>query len=908
MALRGETAYNAEMGFISGRDLDAHLGAGGTVVAASDRAARAVRAAFHRARRAEGLEAWSSPHVYDWQTFVRLGWEERTSDGRMILNAVQEQSLWERIIAESGPVAALLEGPRRNLANLAMHGHALLCSHAPESLDAKARRAWQQDSQAFGRWLSEFEEICRKQEVLSPNRLPLELLRLLEADAETRPELVLVGFDRLVPTQKTLLESWGKWEVANPGEKAGTLQTFITADQNEELMACVEWCSRQLKSAPDSRILIVAQDVQARRGEFERAFLHQAGLDASFRFEFSLGVPLAQTAPVRSALMLLRWLDGELAEHELDWLFASPYAAAAPGSAALQARMRALRTKGMQRTHWKPATFLDQRLASAPLPDLWVERIKAARAHLQKTAQRELSPTEWADAVPQLLETMNWPGAGTLTSAEFQVIGRWRRVLELCGSLGFDGRRMKWQEFLSHLHHAASETLFAPESEDAPILIAGPAESAGLTADAIWFFGAHEDAWPARSEAHPLIPMDVQRRSQMPHSTAQLDWDLAHAITARLAASAREVNFSFARQAEGVDLRGSGIVAGFAGTATRLPTQLLAPMQAREALLPVEDKTTVSCPTASTGEPVHLRGGAALLTAQSQCAFKAFATGRLGASTWNATESGLTAAERGKLLHAVLHSVWAGPPNGIRISQELRAKTDVPEFVRVHVSGAITGNVPARIREEMPSQYLELEATRLTRLVAEWLAYEQKRMDFEVLGTEEKRTRNIAGLSLDLRLDRLDRLNDGSLLVIDYKTGNVSPKAWDLPRPEDVQLPLYAGFGIDEEGELGGLVFAKLRAAKMCFEGKIGDARATFDNSLKTASSLVKYPLELDQLLGWRDRIEQLAQDFLSGRADVDPRDSTKTCERCDLQALCRINERSLAIEEEEEQAEAVDD
>jgi ATP-dependent helicase/nuclease subunit B len=908
MALRGETAYNAEMGFISGRDLDAHLAAGGTVVAASDRAARALRAAFHRARRAEGREAWSSPRIYDWQTFVRLESEERASDGRMILNTVQEQSLWERIIAESGHSAALLEGSRRNLAAMAMHGHALLCSYAPEFLDAKARRSWEHDSQAFGRWLSEFEETCRRQEVLSPSRLPLELSRLLESDAEARPELVLVGFDRLVPAQEGLLESWGRWGVANSGEKAGALRSFHAADQGEELSACAEWCSQQLKSAQDSRILIVAQDVQTRRGEFERAFLHQAGADPRFRFEFSLGVPLAQTAPVRSALMLLRWLDGELAEHELDWLFASPSAAAAPESAALQVRMRALRKKGMQRTQWKLMTFLDQRLASAPLPDLWVERIKSARAQLQKLAQRALIPTEWADAVPQLLEMMNWPGAGTLTSAEFQVIGRWRRVLESCASLGFDGRRIKWQEFLSELLHAARETLFAPESEDAPILIAGPAESAGLTADAIWFLGAHEDAWPARSEAHPLIPMDVQRRTQMPHSTAQLDWELAHAITARLAASAGEVNFSFARQADGVDLRGSGIVADFAGTARPLPSELLTPIEPHVMAAPIEDIAAVPFQATSTHESIHLRGGAGLLTAQSQCAFKAFATGRLGASTWDPAESGLTAAERGNLLHAVLHSVWAGPPKGVRTSQELRARTDLSEFVRAHVSAAIAGNVPARIREDMPQQYLDLEATRLTRLITEWLAYEQKRVDFEVLGTEEKRTRNITGLSLDLRLDRLDRLNDGSLLVIDYKTGDVSPKAWESDRPEDVQLPLYAGFGIDAGEVPGGLVFAKVRAGKMCFEGKVGDARATLDSGLKTTSSLVKYPLELDQLLAWRELIDRLARDFLHGRADVDPRDSTKTCDRCDLQALCRINERPLAVEEEEEQTEAVDD
>ena len=36
------------------------------------------------------------------------------------------------------------------------------------------------------------------------------------------------------------------------------------------------------------------------------------------------------------------------------------------------------------------------------------------------------------------------------------------------------------------------ETLFAPESRDAPIQIIGPAESAGLTADGVWFLGAND--------------------------------------------------------------------------------------------------------------------------------------------------------------------------------------------------------------------------------------------------------------------------------------------------------------------------------------------------------------------------------------------------------------------------------
>ena len=76
----------------------------------------------------------------------------------------------------------------------------------------------------------------------------------------------------------------------------------------------------------------------------------------------------------------------------------------------------------------------------------------------------------------------------------------------------------------------------------------------------------------------------------------------------------------------------------------------------------------------------------------------------------------------------------------------------------------------------MPQSYLALEETRLIRLVTEWLLYERGRVPFNVLDTEQKTSVSVAGLPLRVRLDRIDRLIDGSLLVIDYKSGDVSPR------------------------------------------------------------------------------------------------------------------------------------
>jgi ATP-dependent helicase/DNAse subunit B len=362
--------------------------------------------------------------------------------------------------------------------------------------------------------------------------------------------------------------------------------------------------------------------------------------------------------------------------------------------------------------------------------------------------------------------------------------------------------------------------------------------------------------------------------------------------------SAPIVNFSYASQKTDTETRPSRLVERFAGTPLPLPTEFIAPRTEMQLTVQFADASRVPFPSGK------IRGGSTVLTSQSQCAFKAFATARLDAHGWRPAEFGLSASQRGLLLHAVLHAVWSGPPDGLRSLHDLIALPNLQAFVEDCVRTVMREKLPDGTVDRMPRLYLELEATRLQRLVTEWLAYEATRLSFTVTETESARTIYIDNLELDLRLDRIDRLSDGSLLVIDYKTGNVTCKAWELPRPDDVQLPLYAGFALNER--LGGLVFAKIRAGDFEFAGRVTDANATLIGNLKRTDALAKRPLTAEQLTEWKRYIEQLARDFVAGRADVDPREYPVTCERCGLHALCRIHENRSQSELEDEEDEEV--
>jgi probable DNA repair protein len=900
------------------QELAAWLMAGNLVVAASERAARALAAAYNRARRAEGLTAWPAANILDWHTFVRNAWNERGGDSRMVLSGFQEQALWAEMIVTDGHRGALLEGPRNQIAKLAREAHRLLCNYAPAYFSSAARIAWQQDAAAFSNWLTAFDRIANSSDLVSEARLPWELANSLAMDTSSRPALLLTGFDRILPTQRRVFDAWGSWREAAAPLRAKQLHFYAAPDQTTELAACAQWCKLQLDANPHTRLLVVTQDVASRRGEMERAFFGIFGGQANI-FEFSLGVPLRQTALARSAHLILRWLSGagsghEIGEHEIDWLFSTGHLAADPGeSRALTGFMRELRHCGMERTRWQLKDFIAQRPGAAILPTAWLERMTRATRQLQDATRSAAEPLVWAELVPRLLSAAGWPGGRTLTSGEFQALRRWQQALDACATLGFNGQRMSWSDFLFSLSRALDEALFAPESQDAPVQIAGPAESAGLTADAIWMMGASEDHWPAGGSTNPLLPISVQREAFMPHALPQLDWDLAQSITTRIAASASEVHFSYARQIDGVAARPSRLIERISGPPQSMPGALCVPTAPTPRTEIFEDRSRV--PLSAT----NASGGSNVLTSQSQCPFKAFATGRLNAIGWEPAQAGLTASQRGLLLHAVLHSVWAGGLDGIRTHAELVAVTELDAFVERHVRLALRQNFYLAASQFMPRRYLELERVRLSRLVTEWLEFERTRAAFSVARTEFDTDATVAGLDLRLRIDRIDMLNDGSLLIIDYKSGDVSPSLWALPRPEDVQLPLYACFGLNQElretitqesgdapqteatGCIGGLVFAKIRPGEVCFAGRVGNAQETLHPGTSKFSALARYPLDAAELLAWREKIEELALDFIAGSAHVDPRDYPKTCERCDLHSVCRIAESRAPIESEED-------
>ena len=893
---------------------------GATIVTANPRAARALHLGYAENQRSQGHTVWSSPPITDWDCWLRELWREHAfanPSAPMLLSALQERALWTRVQQDD---AALVLSPEQ-MAALAMEAWSLLSAW---NAHAARRHAWEHtDAERFRHWGHAFERECTRHRWLSASQLEATLTAVLGfgTGLTLPPEICLIGFlpTRITPAQQALLralESRGVRLTNDDPEAASPQEEFrrqwvAAPGLRDEIAACAAWARDLLLAQPTARIGILVPSVSAVRGETERTFrrvLMPASEDirqpsVPMPFEFSLGHPLAEVPAVRAALLLLRWTAAPLPARAVSWLMFSGFVADTVTVPIALARHDAAQRSTGSIT---PERSLESYRAS--LADPALRSLRNVLGTLLRTAEanrvreEERPPSVWTEIVHLLLDRFGWPGERTGDSVQFQALQRWQRLLDDLALLDFDGSRISWLDFLKLLERHTAETIFAPESHDAPIQIMGPLESSGQQFDAVWFLSTDDLSWPMRGRLHALLPPSVQRDFRMPHATPEDDWNLAHAVTTRLLARTPHIVFSYAQRNKDAEMRPSPLIAGlFPAGADPISAASLhsAPLHSSGTQLETipDDSGVLPWPVERTA------GGAEVLKRQAACAFQSFATRRLAARPLEESERGLTPAEKGKLLHEVLQRLFSEPePAPLRTRDDLVTAIATNRLACIldsHIEAVFHApRGPEAPGGELPTPwhdaYLAAEKRRLRLRLTEWLTIEAGRQPFTVEACEQRLPDvHIGDLRLNLRADRIDRLADGTRLLIDYKTGLISPAAWRGERLAEPQLPLYAAYGNVEN--LSGILFAQIRAGETKFEGRIRDAQAQLQADAGSRTALVTDPYSDRMCDDWSRALARLAQDFLRGDADVNPREP-RVCALCRLQGLCRVAENSFAF------------
>ena len=863
-----------------------------TLLTVNNRLAIELRARHDRNQVAAGRKVWPSADILPWNAWLQRLYLQLLDTGFTeldLLNPTQERLLWEDIVRKQDGQAVLLRPAAA--AEAAQAAFALLCDwrlrdHPLDILGGD-------ETHRLLGWIRTFEGLLSRRQLLSSAQLLPLLGQAFEQQVLTVPkQLIHSGFDNLSPGQTALFDTLRAHgcsiEEHQGAHRNNTLQRVEADDAESEIRLAAEWARTLLANKPEARIGIVSVRITQQRRDLERLFTEIVAPDACLAntaeqtwFNISLGEPLSERPLVGHALLAMRLLGGPQPLRNIGQLLRSPFLGGHAGEWEQRALFdAALREDGLpmldlQRLLHRLGHFDPGDLRHCP--DL-LERLNSLR-----TQRRELpasdTPYNWARHFQKVLVTLGWPGDQTLNSHEFQQHERMQRVFGEFAELGKVLTRMPLAEAVSRLSALAADTLFQAKSPPAPIQILGPLEAAGMDFHALWLLGMDDQNWPPAPHPNPLLPTSLQRELGMPHASAARELEFASALTERLTQSATKVIASHARRDAEREQRPSPLVLDWP------------PLDIAPAAPGVRDACAASgdlgpLPAAhKVGAPTELRGGAALLASQAGCPFSAITRFRLRARPLEEPSFAPDGALTGSLIHELLQRVW----QALKDSETLAAHdgADLQALI-APLAEATLADIGRRRPDLFTPRFRAIEAERLCRLVVDWLNLERERQQaFRVEALEQDQVIEIAGLPLKTRVDRIDRLADNGLAVIDYKTGrSVSSEGWFDERMSEPQLPLYCLHGA---GEVAAALLARVRR-----DGPgcrfVGIARD--DNIAPGVTTPQNQHGETDWsalMVQWRQALVELAEEIGAGRADPTP--SVQACRYCAFAALCRVQE-----------------
>ncbi|HEY6455697.1 MAG TPA: PD-(D/E)XK nuclease family protein [Steroidobacteraceae bacterium] len=870
--------------------LEAALSAGQTLVVPTAQRAAAVRVGFAAQQLAAGHRAFRTPDVHSLNGWLR-GQRRLDPEGRPLrhLGASEEWLLWRDAVAEAAarqslPTAAGLVDAVRQSATLLFEWRidpaVLLQAGTPEAtllvdglaaMDARLR------------------ELCAA--------APWTALGQLAENPPARAP-GLAGFAFHTPARRALLQAWA--------QRGASLREYIAGfasatrclahlhDTSEELACAAHWCTERLRAMPSARLLVIVPQLPGRHGEVRRVF--EAALDPGYLhrgatapdaavFTLEGAAPLRSYAPISEGLRALRVMTSAIELSELSQWLRGPWwrQPDAARRAQLDVWLRGVVPPRLD------ARQLLQALPSAP-PALLAQADEIAALitrSLDALGGSRASLGEWSGRFGRVLALLDLKAnaARQRSSHTQQVLQRLDELLLECAALPAALGQFDSVEALALFTQLLTRTRFEPASGDAAVTLTASLADPILRYDGIWVSGLHAGAIPAPAVFDPFIPAGLQRQAGIVAADAAALVEQAQQALATLARSSREFIVSAPAHAEDQELALSPLLAPYAqhayGATARHGDELARTIRAARRVERYEDESGLPW-----AHGVPLPAGTRAIELQSSCPFRAYAQLRLGADPLESPLPGITPRERGRMLHRALQLLWQvlGGSAALAVARaECSLDRHIAECTAQAADEILHGADPDGAADatgllELRRAAISRELGRAARLIRSLCALEATRAPFAIQELETAHRLAIGDALIDVRIDRVDRLEDGTHAILDYKSGRAVSPDWDLERTTHPQLLVYLQAA---RVPVSALAVAHLDPKGVVFKG-IGDQ----DSRLPGVHAAEDWA---SQLVAWRQQVARLAGDFVCGQASVDPMDGA--CDYCHLHAFCRIAE-----------------
>ncbi|MGH1485863.1 MAG: PD-(D/E)XK nuclease family protein [Cellvibrionaceae bacterium] len=836
-----------------------------------------------------GKDVWQAPRILTLEQWFDECWKKLQSltypdSNTLIATPEQERVLWEKVTADCGLMQPEV------LAKQAASGLQIL-EKWELGLDSLKEYSADSGIDTYLEWCSTFHTHLKKQGMICREKSYAIIGNAFEKSVLSVEENIhLVGFDDIPPLINTQLNKATN-TLTHSNLHDYQPESLVRVNYNDtelEMAAAAEWAKSiiEKQSAEEGspvRIGIIVPNLGQCRNLIERALInsfegHSLLAETpryTLPFNISAGIPLGNTPLISDTLKILKLSQHYWKVDQLCQLLFSPFW----GKLSEEIKQRCqlvdwLQAKGVFDIGLSELRYQMEKIAEE---DTCLFRYFSTIHQYQLENKGAKLPSDWVTFFLHQLDTMHWPGERQPDSHEYQQTQLWYRLLERFSGLDSTLGLITISSALQQLQQMANHQPFQAQVPDSPIQVLGILEGAGLHFTHCWVMGLHQNNWPPAPSPNTLLPVQLQRKHNMPHATSLRELTFAESLTQHYRHCAKHIIFSSPEYETDSEqaLLVSTLIQDIPLSSLEISGQshdfshyLSKVFQSRQ----IEWVDCSSAPAVSAsemGEHSELKGGASVVKAQSINPFDAFSIYRLKAKGPLPPVMGFSPIEQGNILHQVLATVW----DQIKQHSSLIAIATDTLFTLVH------DNVSAEVKRCRNRKYqhlgealCQIEIERQTSLILKWLEFEKARPPFTVVSIEDNCELVINGIKLQLRMDRVDQLEDGSYLILDYKTGTNTSNDWQGERPKEPQLPLYL---LAHQIPVSGIAFAQINVRKQTLVGlqngehptpglsAIGDNRSGLPETWEAAKE------------NWQQSIELLLQNYLSGNTIVDYRDKS---------------------------------
>ncbi len=869
-----------------------------TVITVSSQLARWLLYSNNKSLASTGKSAWETPNIGTLESWLKNLWDS-SWPSKYVVSKTQSLKLWETIIENdlrlSDTNLLQLEG----LAQSAAKAYENIKLYSiPTELDSFADSL---ESETFLRWFKEYEEKLEDLDAIDPSELFTYVYDGIENGqiVLTKQPLIFSGFFEFNPALKQLTEflsdqgvSISKSQPIENNASSSLAQTFESKSIREECQLCAKYIKKNYK--PGKTFGIVLCDYFKYKEILSKELTTELSprytfpwLEEETPFNFESGSPLTREPIIQQALSILSSEQNISLETFTEFLH-SPFYTGLD-------KEQEFRRKIDRDFHQEKRLRIDLGKSDAFPPTLPVLKKNLKTWFLFVRDNEARPPSVWARIFSQTLRRMGWPNGDRETNLRTTLIYEtWIECLDALASLdhilGLQTKQQAW----TALKRFAENKSFQAQRKNKPIQIVDFTNSAGMQFDSVWTLGANADTLPARSMPNPFIPVKIQKKLKLPHSSPEWELEFTQNILSQFRSQSKTIVFSYSLWDKDIAVRKSPLLDQYSDKAkssisSKLSKQDIQP-KTESILESFEESIEIPIleKEISAKRKIWSRAGYRLIKNQSNCPFKAFAAHRLDLDPISVPETDFEESERGILVHNALESVWNDLKNSSKL-RDLIENDQLSDLIKNKID-EVSEKISISLKNQV--HFIDLEKKRVGLLIEKWLEAEDLRESFEIYGLEHFETVNLAGLELNVRVDRIDLLNDGSQFIIDYKTGAVNTTDWFQERIQEPQLPLYA-----VKLKPAGIAYAKVvkdnKAANFSYVSKdpsnlqLPNAPTSFEK--KTGIS------EWEHLLNyWEACLASLATNFLDGKTEIDPFRPGTTCKNCGFQSLCRIAETNL--------------